>query len=478
MVMTSPFANLAAAYAWLNSQIDYERILGAISYDGKTFELEGFRRRLAGLGEPQRGLRTIHIAGTRGKGSAALALEALLEASGLRTAVFTSPHLHEYRERVRIGGESMGAELFAALLGEVAGTGTAGGRPESEPGGDSHGFKTVFEHLTALFFLAARRLGVDWAIVETGLGGRLDATNVLDPGPVLLTRIGLEHTHLLGDTIGKIAGEKAAILKRGGWGVAAAQEPGGEAGEVFAGRAAGVGARLDAAPELCPIRRLEAHRGGLRLEIGFEGRLLALELPLFGEFHAENLQNALALLSRLRGEGLVPRVADARLVEALVRLRLPGRMERVCAAPELFADGGHCPTAARALARAMAAHFGQEPAGLLVGMMEEKDHAGFFRELAGWGGWRWVGCYRVASPRAAEPAKLAQAALSYFCNTVVYENLDMALEFLAKNAEEQGRVVATGSLYSIDRLQQWGSSHGSAKPQIQTPAQIEPHPDH
>ena len=206
--MFEKFHNLEAAYDWLNGHIDYERCLDRVEYGTRQFNLDAFRKRLVLLGSPQDKLRTLHIAGTRGKGSSALLLESLLQASGLKTAVFTSPHLSEYRERIRVDGRVLDSDSFSRLLGQIAqklGPLTA----------KSRNFMTVFEHLTALFFCAADEAHVDWAVIETGLGGRLDATNIIKPGPVLLTRIGLERAHLLGDTIEQIATEKAAILKVG-----------------------------------------------------------------------------------------------------------------------------------------------------------------------------------------------------------------------------------------------------------------------
>lgn len=474
--MSVLFHDLAGAYGWLNAQVNYERQLGQVAYNDQTFELEGFRRRLEALGAPQRGLRTVHIAGTRGKGSAALTLEALLRAAGLRTAVYTSPHLREYRERIRVDGAMIDGETFTRLLRRVAEAGLG----EPAGGADLTGrpFKTVFESLTALYFLAARESGADWAIVETGLGGRLDATNVLEPGPALLTRIGLEHTHLLGNTLTEIAREKAAILKPGGWGVMGTQAPGGEAEAVFRARAQATGARLYRAAEICPIRNLEPHAGGLRMEIEWRGRALKLELGLYGEFQGENIQNALAMLSRLVDEGLVQEADEAAIAQALEGLRIPGRMEKVCARPEVFADGGHCPTAAAAMARTMRGHFGAEPAGLLVGMMAEKDHAGFFRGLAEWPHWRWLGVYRAESPRAAEGAELAAAARDYFGDIRVYKNLEQALEFMSAESEKGGRVIATGSLYSIARLQEWGRRHGTGEPPAANTPEAEQVPDH
>lgn len=435
------FSGIEAACAWLDRHTNHELNLGVVPYGEDTFEIGPFARGLESLGGPQRGLCTIHIAGTRGKGSAALTLETLLEAAGLKTAVYTSPHLNEYRERIRVGGRIVDTARFCELLGRIA----------ELPG--EHGFKTVFETLTALYFLAVREAGVDWAIVETGLGGRLDSTNVIDPGPVLLTRIGLEHTKLLGNTLAAIAAEKAAILKPGGWGVMGAQEASGAAERVFRLRAANVGAPLASAPDVCPLASLHAHPGGLDLDFVFEGRPLAIRTRLLGPFQSENIQNALAVLARLRERGVATALTNSTIAEALEKLEIPGRMQRVGNAPEWILDGGHCPTAAAALARAMQAHFGAKPALALVGMMDDKDHEGFFAALARWGGWRAVVCYRPPSQRSLPAEKLAETARRHFAHVDFCDDLAEALQKIVRLADTNTRVVACGTLYGIGPIQ-------------------------
>ncbi|MCE5230075.1 hypothetical protein LLG95_10820 [bacterium] len=441
------FPGLEAAYAWLDSHINYERNLGQVQYGDRTFEVDAFARRLEDIGSPHRGLRTVHIAGTRGKGSSALSLEALLEAAGLRTAVYTSPHLNEYRERIRIGGRPIDGDRFCELLGRIADAMPA------DANATGHGFKTVFETLTACFFLAAKEAGVDIAIVETGLGGRLDATNVLEPGPVLLTRIGLEHTRLLGGTLEAIAGEKAAILKPGGWAVMGSQEDSGAAEAVFRLRAEAVGAPLAPAAGVCPITRIYAHPGGLDLDFSFEGRPLQIRTPLLGPFQSENIQNALAVLACLRARGGASGLTPGAIAGALGRLELPGRMQRIAGEPEWILDGGHCPTAAAAIARAMEAHFGSEPAIALVGMMDDKDHDAFFRALARWRGWRAIVCYKPPSPRALPAEELAKKALQFFGQVNSYDDLDQAIQKTVRLAEKRIRVVACGTLYGIGPIQ-------------------------
>lgn len=497
------FGSVSEAYAWLDGRINYERALDQVTYDGRTFSLEPFRERLRRLGDPHRGRASIHIAGSRGKGSSALFLESALRASGLRTATYTSPHLREYRERIRIDGRPLEGEAFARLLEEIV------NRLPPEEGAGS--FKTVFEYLTALYFVAAREADVDWMIVETGLGGRLDSTNVLDAGPVLLTRIGLEHTHLLGGTLEAIAAEKAGILKEGGLAVAAAQAqapglptalpmrelpglPGAAdvgsdrapAEGVFEARAEEVGAPLFRAPELCPLLEAAFHPRGVRLRFRFRGEPLDLDLPLLGAFLPENLQGVLGLLDRLEAAGRVRLAEAGRLAEALERTALPGRLQRIESRfmgkeLEWIVDGAHCPTGAAAVARSLELHLGEEGrergAIAVVGMMRDKDHGAFFRALAQWPGWRAVVCYRVEFPRALEADRLAEAARPFFGNVHSCATLPEALELSARLAEEKNRVVALGTIYSVAPIQDWIAAHDAGRPEAQAPTQAEPQTD-
>lgn len=470
-----PFTDLSGAYDWLESHINFERQLGRVNYNEREFELDGFARRLERLGAPQCGLRTIHIAGTRGKGSTALALETLLRASGLRVATFTSPHIREYRERIRIDGAPLAPEHFIAQAERLAGL----ERETPEPG--AHNFKTVFEHLTALFFLAAREAEVDWAIVEAGLGGRLDATNVIEPGPVVLTRIGLEHTRLLGTTYGAIASEKAAILKSGGWGIHTdGQHP--EAQAVFDAHAAATASALHGASERVPITGIQPGPGGLDLELTFEGQAWHLPLPIYGRFQAENIQAALAMLAELRARELVEPVGHGKLITALTRLELPGRMQLISPAPPVLLDGCHCPTAARALVETLNDHFPGRRAVLALAMMDDKDVTGTLRALAEWPGWSQVWCYQGQTPRALTAERLTELACPFFGTVQSFQNLQQLFKSLDEQADSEDRgignniadkevmFVAAGSIYSIGAWQDWGEIHarrttGKTRPQ-------------
>lgn len=453
----TPFRSLREACAWLDSHINYEKRLDRVQVANEAFKLEPVRRLLARLGHPERQGLSIHIAGSRGKGSSALALEALLLASGLRVATFTSPHLYEYRERIRIGGEPASAEVFIQSLTEVA----RAYAPDREK---ADTFQTVFELLTAAFFLAARHANAEIVIVETGLGGRLDCTNVLEPGAVLLTRIGLEHTHILGDSHEAIAAEKAAILKPGGWGVTARQNPSGVL-DVFRNRAEQTGAPLLRAEQQIPLVSERYTPEGMNLRFRYEEQPLPLDLPLYGPFLAENLQGVLALYQELVRRNGITGLSISAIRQALEKLRLPGRMQPVSlkgaeAAP-FFVDGAHCPIGARAVARALEAHFGNRSAIAVVGMMADKNHEGFFRALRNGPEWRKVLCYQLDSmPRAAPAERIAEAARRHFPDVEICPDLRTALQLALDQANRHAMIVALGSIFSVGPVLDWSCRHG------------------
>ena len=207
-----------AAFDYLSTFINYER-QPMVSYSRDTFNLEEFDRFLTCLGRPHERLKTVVIAGTKGKGSTAAMIASMVQASGLKAGLYTSPHLCSIRERIRVNGALITEEDFASLVAEL--------QPHLEAAGMAgvRRFRTFFEILTAMALVHFRRLGVDLAVLEVGLGGRLDATNVATPLVSVITSIGLDHVEVLGDTIPKIAREKAGIIKPHGLTVVSPQRP-------------------------------------------------------------------------------------------------------------------------------------------------------------------------------------------------------------------------------------------------------------
>ncbi|MAE93123.1 MAG: bifunctional folylpolyglutamate synthase/dihydrofolate synthase [Deltaproteobacteria bacterium] len=329
---------LEQAEAWLASLINVERMP---DLRRARLSLAPIQALLAELGHPERGLRILHVAGSKGKGSTALFAEALLGAAGLVVGTYTSPHLESWVERFRIAGRNVDGERLAAAVARIQ---PIVERRRAEPDAPS-----FFDVTTAAGLLLFAEADVDAAILEVGLGGRLDSTNAVTPAVTCVTSIELEHTDKLGDTLGAIAAEKAGIAKPG---VPLVMGPlGDEAAQVVGARCAEVGA---------PLVRL-GKDFGLELRDHAEGRAalrfvdgsleVEADLTAPGRHQAVNAALALACVRRL---GLIPDEALGELApEALRGVRLPGRVEIVSRAPWIVIDGAHTAASARALAEVL-----------------------------------------------------------------------------------------------------------------------------
>ena len=327
--------------------------------------LDRMHRVLAALGAPQRSLPpVIHIAGTNGKGSTQAMIRAGLQAGGDRVHAYTSPHLARFHERIRLAGELISEPALMALLDEC----------EAANGGESI---TFFEITTAAAFVAFARTPADWTLLEVGLGGRLDATNVIDrPRLTVITPVSMDHEAFLGDTVAKIAGEKAGIIKRGVPCVVGPQAPDGLA--VIEAAAARMGAPLWAFGQQWSVGE---ERG--RLVYQDENGLLDLPLPNLPGPH--QVQNAGAAIAALRLLGRDAAAAEA----AVTRAEWPARMQRLRQGPlvgmapqvELWLDGGHNPAGGEAVAATLARMPPRET-HLICGMLNTKDVRGYMRPLA------------------------------------------------------------------------------------------------
>ncbi|HET8654787.1 MAG TPA: folylpolyglutamate synthase/dihydrofolate synthase family protein [Longimicrobiaceae bacterium] len=334
---------------------------------GIRWGLETTRELLAGVGDPHRRFHSVHIAGTNGKGSvAALCDGALREGGRHRVGLYTSPHLVSFAERVRIDGRpAPDAAIMAAaerLLPAIERTGA-----------------TFFEATTAIAFLCFAEAGVDVAVVEVGLGGRLDATNVLSPVITAVTNVSREHTEYLGDTVEEIAAEKAGIFKPGVPALSAAAHPGVRA--VLAARAAEVGAPLVELDDVTRVRRVETDLHGTRL--GFDSELWGereLRVPLPGEHQARNALLAVELLARLPAS---LRPGWPEVERGMAAVRWPGRLQVVerLGTTWLF-DVAHNPAGAQTLARALDSMDLPRPLLLLVAVLADKEWPEMLAPLA------------------------------------------------------------------------------------------------
>ena len=365
---------LRDAEAWLDGLIDLER---RVRFDYAALGLERIRALLAALGNPERGLPCVHVAGSKGKGSTTLAVEALLRAAGLRVGTFTSPHLSSWLERFRIGGAPVGkAELLAVLRAIQPAVERQRRDPDLAP--------SFFDVSTALALELFRRARLDAAAVEVGLGGRLDSTNAVEPRVSVITAIELEHTDKLGNTLGAIAGEKAGILRPGVLALCGALPE--EARTVVRARAAEIGAPLREVTA-CAV---EADASGVRFALR-DGRRAASRV--LGAHQASNLALAVAAAEAFAGRAL-----GAGELAALETLELPARVERF---GDVVLDSAHTPGSARALREALESAAPGRRWVLALCVSRDKDADAIARELAP--------PTRVALATSAEPAALAPA---------------------------------------------------------------------
>ena len=337
-----------AAVAWLDGRINFERTPPGGSA-AKTFGLARMRRLLAAIGGPHARLPVAHVAGTKGKGSTVAMLAAILQESGYRVGRYMSPHVHALEERICVDGRPIAGADLAAACAVVrpaverldAAAARRGGRGPS-----------WFEVMTAVAFVHFARVGVDIVVLETGLGGRLDATNVVRPLVTVITSISLDHMALLGPTIGRIAAEKAGIIKRGRPVVSARQRP--AARRVIAATAARRRARLlELGRDFTVAHAAVDPLRGDRVAIGLpDGRVLRCRLGMAGRHQAENAALAAVAAGELTRAGFaVPAAAIAR---GLARTRLPARIERVASRPVTILDAAHNVASMRSLLETLA----------------------------------------------------------------------------------------------------------------------------
>ena len=332
--------------------------LYALGNEMKTAKLglERIARVLDALGSPQAQLRFVHVAGTNGKGSTCAMIASALRAAGRRTGLFTSPHLAEPTERIRIDGRNVSAERFSAAFDRVH---RVVEQLIADHAIDLH--TTYFETVTAMAMVIFAEEAVDVVVLEVGLGGRLDATNVVMPELCVITPVDFDHEAFLGRSLEEIAGEKAGILKAGVPAVFARQRP--EAAAVLDLRAAQLSIPV-ARTEAWPVSEVELGPRGSRFLMSGE-RELRITCPLAGEHQVENAATAALALTRL---GVSERVIE----EGIAGTHWPGRLERVSEHPEIIVDGAHNPAGARALAAYIERFYAGRRVRLIYGAMRDK----------------------------------------------------------------------------------------------------------
>ena len=407
------------------------------------FNLQNITILLERLGRPDRVYPCVHIAGTNGKGSTAAFLEKILREAGFRTGLNTSPHLERINERIRISGEEIADEQFAEIFTRIHAV-----IEELLAEGKLRAHPTYFECVTAIAFEAFARQRVDFAVIEVGLGGRLDATNVVMPVVSIITQIDFDHENYLGHSLREIAGEKAGILKAQVPAVVAVQLP--EARQVLMERAMELRCPVVETSEAFRVKDETVENGCARaavIEI-ISGNTFSLEPRLAGRFQLQNALNAVAAARILQNR--IYRITDENIVSGVATAEWPGRLERLQTRPDVYLDGAHNPGAARELARFLDENFAGRKVYLIFGAMRDKavdEVTGMLFPRA-----HEVIFTQPGTPRAVSARQLAEMAADHAKKFTVIEDGEQAMESALSKAGPEDAVFITGSLYLVGEL--------------------------
>jgi dihydrofolate synthase/folylpolyglutamate synthase len=421
--------NYQAALEYILSFTDYERWPG-FGYAAR-FDLRRMEDLLERLGSPHLGIRTIHIAGSKGKGSTAAMIASALTVAGFRTGLYTSPHLHTMRERIKIDGQLIAEQKFADLLSEIKPEIEATNRGQTEE-------LSTFEILTAMAFHYFQKQKAAFLVVEAGLGGRLDATNVVSPEVCVITSISRDHTAVLGDTIPQIAAEEAGIIKSGVTAVSSPQVA--EAAKVIRDLCFKKGAELIMVGEEITWQGKESGLDGQSLEVVGRKDRYDLTIPLLGGHQMENAATVVAALEVLD-------IGKDHILTGLANVHWPGRMEILQREPLLIADGAHNDDSVRRLRKALQRYFQFDRAILIIGISGDKDCAAIIAELAPF--FDKVITTAAQHPRAAAAKALAEEFARYGVKAQVLENVARAVSAALAQAGKRDLICATGSLFLV-----------------------------
>jgi dihydrofolate synthase / folylpolyglutamate synthase len=421
------------------------------------FDLDHMRVLLRALDRPELRFPSVLIAGTNGKGSTAATLASILRASGLKTGLYTSPHLVRINERIRVNGKGITDDDFACLQGEVDQVAEKLVERAELPWHPS-----FFEMMTAIAFEHFAREKVEIAVLEVGMGGRLDATNVVDPRVSVITDISLDHQKFLGDTVGEIAREKVGIIRPGGAVVTLPQQP--EANDVIGNTILELGARavnaVSYVPPVSPgstqylVPGTEQRKTGFvyRYPLAVLGGEILVETPLVGRHQLRNVALAIAAAAELHQQGFGGITAQS--IERGVReTRWPGRFQVIAARagwPEMVLDVAHNPAGAWALRSALSEQYEDRPLILVFGAMRDKaisEMTEILFPLA-----ERVIATRPENPRAASPEEILQAAARTGTEVEVVDDPQRAVERARALAGTKALVVITGSIYLVGEV--------------------------
>ena len=434
-VEISTFPN---AVRYLLERVDYER-MRLVRYDQESFKLDRMRELLEELGNPHEQVKMVHVAGTVGKGSTCAMTASMLQGCGYAVGLYTSPHVVDIRERITVNGHAVGKTEFTELSKVVA---EAAASVDFEP--------TFFELITAMAFKHFADEAVDIAVIEVGLGGRLDSTNVITPEVSIITTIDYDHTHLHGRTLDKIAKEKAGIIKKG-VPVITCEQPR-EVDAVLRKVADHAGApyrvinkdiefscRFGATDDLGPHTRV--------CLITQTSQFMHLPVPMPGEHQAINCALALAAIDTLKGSGF--EFPEVPMHDGLAKTRLPGRMELVWEQPRILVDGAHNPSSMAALMRCVGAHVPYDSMVCIFGCCEDKDIPAMLDKVA-LGGDKIIFTRAKGNARAADPEELQREFAEHSGKmSQVARSLPEALDLACRAVGRDDLICVTGSFYLV-----------------------------
>ena len=463
--MTKPHLTYKEALDYIYSFTDYEK-KSAYRYAPEHFDLGRIERLTALFDNPQDRFKAIHIAGTKGKGSTAAMIASILRAAGYKTGLYTSPHLHTFRERIQLDGQLISEEAVADLIERL------------QPLVSQIEDLTTFEIMTALAFLYFAEKEVDLAVLEVGMGGRLDASNIVTPLVAVITSLSYDHTPYLGSTLPLIAREKAGIIKDGAVVVSAPQSPEAMAviEEVCQERGAllfrvgeqwtwqGGETNLEGQSFTVHLNNPGARSGDLRPSgrqvydfLSHEPRRHRYWMPLLGEHQLVNATTAVAVAELLPGLGV--HISQEAIAQGLRQVRWPGRLEVLSRAPFLVVDGAHNADSAHKLAAALRKCFQYERLFLIFGASLEKDVDGMLRELLPLA--HRVIVTQAQHPRATAVQPLREELLARGYEPLASNSVAEALDCALRLAQERDLICATGSLFVAAEVREaWARRQG------------------
>lgn len=435
------FGGYHAAVRYLMERVNVER-MNAKHVDPKVFKLDRMRAILDAMKNPQESLRCVHVAGTNGKGSVCAMTTAALRGCGYTVGLYTSPHLVDLRERVQINGQVISHHAFTEQMGRVADAASTISPRLGEP--------TFFELMTALAFSHFAEQAVDAAVIEVGLGGKLDSTNVIVPEVSAVASISLDHTQFLGNTAVEIARQKAGIFKKGVPALTFEQDA--KVIEAMREVAASVDAPLEVVGKDIEFSsRFEANQLlGPHTRVGLSTARNLFEhvpVPLPGEHQALNCGLALAIIDKLSERGFD--LPAAKVVLGLEQTTIPGRMEVIWRHPKILVDGAHNPASLSALSKSIGAHVTYDSLIMIFGCAADKDIDKMLHSVAHTGD-KVIFTRTKGNARAASPGELARRFSEQtpkMCQTA--ESLEEAIDLASRAAGRDDLICITGSFYLV-----------------------------